>query len=145
VSLAGPKANGFIAWDEPSMSTGVDSIDSQHQTLIQHINDLHSACLAGTAKDELLKMLAFLGDYVQSHFKHEEEIMQQHKCPVRGKNKAAHVQFLKDYEKLTEIVRRDGASTTTVIQLKEMLANWLKDHICNVDTHLRTCCQIQSS
>ena len=119
------------------MSTGVNSIDSQHRTLIDRINELHSACLAGTAREELLQMLTFLGEYAQSHFKHEEGIMDQHKCPVRGKNKAAHVQFLKDYEALVEIVKRDGATTTTVIQLKEMLANWLKNHICNVDTRLR--------
>jgi hemerythrin len=136
-----PHANGWgvIAWDEPSMSTGVSSIDSQHQTLIQHINELHSAFLAGTAKEELLEMLAFLGEYVQSHFKHEEGIMQQHQCPVRGKNKAAHTKFLKDFESLVEIVQRDGASTTAVIQLKEMLGNWLKNHICSVDTNLRGC------
>ena len=132
-------AQGVIAWDEPSMSTGVDSIDSQHQTLIEHINELHTACLAGTAKEELLEMLAFLGEYVQSHFKHEEGIMQQHQCPVRGKNKAAHIQFLKDFESLVGIVKRDGASTAAVIQLKEMLGNWLKNHICSVDTNLRSC------
>jgi len=133
---------GIIAWDESSMSTGVDSIDSQHQTLIQRINELHSACLAGTAKDELLGMLSFLGEYVQSHFQHEEGIMQEHQCPVRGKNKAAHAQFLKDYGSLVEIVKRDGASTTAVIQLKEMLGNWLTNHICRVDTNLRGCREV---
>ncbi len=144
VPVAVPRApeRGVISWDESAMSTGVDSIDSQHQTLIEHINELHAACLAGTAKGELLKMLVFLGNYVQSHFKHEEGIMQEHKCPVRGKNKAAHVQFLKDYEGLVEIVKRDGASTTAVIKLKEMLGNWLKNHICNVDTNLRGCVQV---
>jgi len=141
VSVAMPPANaqGVIAWDESSMSTGVDSVDSQHQTLIEHINELHQACLAGTAKDELLEMLAFLGEYVQSHFKHEEGIMEQHQCPVRGKNKAAHIKFLQDFESLVAIVKRDGASTTAVIQLKEMLGNWLKNHICSVDTNLRNC------
>jgi len=130
---------GVIDWDESSMATGVDSIDSQHQTLIQRINELHQACLAGTAREELLKMLSFLGEYAQSHFKHEEEIMQEHKCPVRGKNKAAHAKFLQDYGTLVEIVKSDGASTTAVIQLKAMLGDWLKNHICSVDTHLRGC------
>ena len=60
---------GLIAWDEASMATGVNTIDSQHQTLIQRINELHAACLAGTAKEELLKMLVFLGEYAVSHFK----------------------------------------------------------------------------
>jgi len=138
---ARPKAGqgSLIAWDESAMSTGVESVDSQHQLLIQRINELHAACLAGTAKDDLLNMLAYLGDYAQSHFKHEESIMEQHHCPVRGKNKAAHVQFLKDYESLVEIVKRDGPTTSAVLQLKGMLGNWLQNHICSVDTHLRGC------
>ncbi len=86
-----PRRNAVrvITWDEASMATGVNTIDSQHQTLIQRINELHAACLAGTAKEELLKMLVFLGDYAVSHFKHEEGIMEDHQCPVRGKNKGA--------------------------------------------------------
>jgi methyl-accepting chemotaxis protein len=138
-----PSTDGsqWIAWDEATMATGVASVDAQHKTLIERINDLHDACLAGTAKEELLEMVAFLGNYATSHFKQEESIMEQHKCPVRGKNKAAHVQFLHDYESLAELVKRDGASTTVVIQLKEMLADWLKNHICSVDTHLRSCGQ----
>ena len=43
---------------------------------------------------------------------------------------------------LVEIVKRDGASTTAVIKLKEMLGNWLKKHICNVNTHLRGCLKV---
>jgi hemerythrin-like metal-binding protein len=130
---------GVIAWNEAAMATGVASVDAQHQTLIERINDLHAACLNGTAKEELLDMLTFLGQYATSHFKHEEGVMDQHQCPVRGKNKAAHAQFLSDYGSLVELVKRDGASTTVVIQLKEMLGNWLNNHICKVDANLRGC------
>ena len=130
---------GVITWDEAQMSTGVESIDSQHQELIRRINELHSACLAGTAREDLLKLLGFLGEYAQSHFRHEEGVMQSHRCPARGQNKAAHVQFLRDYGSLVEIVKRDGATTTAVIQVKELLGNWLKNHICGTDTKLRTC------
>jgi len=131
--------NGVIVWDETQMTTGVDTVDAQHQELIQRINELHAACLAGTAKEELLKLLGFLGEYAQSHFRHEEEVMQQHHCPAGGQNKAAHVRFLNDYGKLVEIVKRDGPSTTAVIQVKELLGNWLNKHICGIDSKLRTC------
>ena len=134
-----PSSNGVIVWDETQMSTGVDSIDSQHQELIRRINELHSACLAGTAREELLKLLGFLGEYAQSHFRHEEGVMQEHRCPARGQNQAAHVQFLRDYEKLGEIVKRSGPTTTAVIQIKELLGNWLTKHICGTDTKLRSC------
>ena len=145
IPMPSGNGRGVIEWDEAAMSTGVSSIDSQHQTLIHQINELHTACLGGTAKEELLRMLGFLGDYAQNHFKHEEGVMQQHQCPARGKNKAAHAQFLQDYTSLVEIVKRDGASTTAVIQLKEMLGNWLKNHICKVDAQLRGCAQIHQS
>ncbi len=131
--------NGVIAWDETKMSSGVDTIDDQHQELIKRINELHAACLAGTAREELLKLLGFLGEYAQSHFSHEEEVMQGHHCPARGQNKAAHVQFLRDYGTLVEIVKRDGPSTTAVLQIKDLLGNWLKNHICTIDTKLRAC------
>ncbi len=131
--------NGVISWDAGQMSTGDDSIDSQHRELIERINELHNACLAGTAREELLKLLDFLGNYAKSHFSHEEGIMQNHRCPVRGQNKAAHVQFLREYEKLVEIVKRDGPSTTAVLQIRELLGNWLKNHICSIDTNLRNC------
>ena len=131
--------SGVIAWDEEQMGTGVETVDAQHQELIQRINELHAACLAGTAKDELLRLLGFLGEYAQSHFRHEEEVMQSHRCPARGQNKAAHVKFLGDFGKLVEIVKRDGPSTTAVIQIKELLGNWLQNHICGVDSKLRGC------
>jgi hemerythrin len=131
--------NGVIEWDEMQMSTGDDTIDTQHQELIRRINELHTACLAGTAREELLKILGFLGEYAKSHFRHEEGVMQEHQCPVRGKNKAAHAQFLRDYGCLVETVECDGATTTAVIQVKELLGNWLKNHICGTDTQLRNC------
>jgi hemerythrin len=49
------------------------------------------------------------------------------------------VRFLNDYGKLVEIVKRDGPSTTAVIQVKELLGNWLNKHICGIDSKLRTC------
>lgn len=133
---------GVIAWDEARMSTGVETVDSQHKTLIRCINDLHAACLAGTAKEEVLKSLDFLGAYAASHFQEEEGIMQTHKCPVRGQNKAAHAKFLSDYGELVEMVKKDGVSTGVVLKIKELLGNWLNSHICRVDTKLRSCVEV---
>jgi hemerythrin len=132
-------SKGLIHWDATRMSTGQDSIDSQHRELISRINEFHTACVSGVAKEELIKLLGFLGEYAQSHFRHEEEVMQHHRCPVQGKNKAAHLQFLSDYGKLVEMVKEKGASTSAVLQAKTLLGDWLKNHICGVDTKLRGC------
>ena len=80
------------------MATGVPSVDAQHRELIQRINELHADCVAGKAREELMEHLNYLGSYAKSHFAQEEAIMQEHRCPSRGQNKAAHTKFLKDYE-----------------------------------------------
>jgi hemerythrin-like metal-binding protein len=132
-------AGGIITWNEAKMATGVATVDEQHQELIERINTLHAACLAGTASEELMEQLNFLGNYAQSHFAHEETIMQEHRCPSRGQNKAAHTKFLRDYERVVAMVKENGASSRAAIELKRMLGDWLTSHICRIDTGLRNC------
>jgi len=121
------------------MSTGVRSVDEEHQELIRLINDLHASCLRGTATDNLMQQLDFLGKYAQTHFGHEENIMAQHRCPAAGKNQAAHAKFLQDYQNLVALAQSGGATSRLAIQLKQMLADWLTGHICKIDTSLRGC------
>jgi hemerythrin-like metal-binding protein len=135
----GLSASGIIGWHEEQMSTGVPTVDAQHKELINRINDLHAACLLGTAREELMEHLNFLGSYAQKHFAHEEQVMDEHRCPARGRNKEAHVRFLKDYERLVAMVQANGATTKVAIALKRMLADWLTSHICRIDTSLRAC------
>jgi len=134
-----PKVAGIIQWDPDSMSTGVESVDAQHQELIAKINELHKACLEGKGKEEVLKIMDFLGDYVTRHFAHEEGIMEEHQCPVRTANKAAHSKFLRDYAGFVETMKRDGPSSALLLKLRDLVGEWLRNHICSVDTRLREC------
>jgi methyl-accepting chemotaxis protein len=131
--------SGVINWDEARMSTGVQSIDEEHQELIRLINGLHAACQRGTATEKLMQQLEFLGNYATAHFAHEENTMDQHHCPAAGKNKAAHVKFLGDYQNLMAQAQAGGATSRLALQLKQMLADWLASHICKIDTNLRGC------
>ena len=135
----------LIEWDEIRMGTGVESVDAQHRELIEQINQLHLACLSGTGRPELLKLLAFMGRYAKDHFSNEEGVMRKHRCPAHEQNKAAHAQFLREHQRLVETVTREGATTSAVLQLHEMLGNWLRNHICTVDTALRKCGASQCS
>jgi hemerythrin-like metal-binding protein len=140
---APPRSQQIVAWNPETMSTGIDSLDSQHCELIDRINELHSACLAGTARPELLKLLSFIGDYAQTHFQQEEAIMDERHCPALAQNKSAHRKFLADYQTLLALVQREGATTAAVLQIKQMLGNWLQTHICKVDARLRHCSKPQ--
>jgi hemerythrin len=130
---------GIVAWNEEKMSTGVSSVDTHHQELIQRINELHADCVAGKAREQLMEHLKFLGQYAQAHFAHEEKLMQEHQCPSREANKAAHAKFLRDYQDVMEMVREHGASIKVALRLKQMLGDWLTNHICRIDTGLRSC------
>ncbi len=136
---ASPEGRGIVSWNEAKMATGVSSVDAQHRELIQRINDLHADCVAGKAREELMDHLKFLGNYAQSHFAHEERVMDEHQCPARGQNKAAHAKFLQDYEQVVAMVQESGASTKVALLLKQMLGDWLANHICSIDTSLRNC------
>jgi len=134
-----PSTPDLIVWDQERMTTGFGEIDEQHKELIQMINRLHQACLNGTGKTELGQMMKFLGEYVQTHFAHEEELMEKHRCPAKGGNKAAHLKFLQEFQKIAQDFETKGGNTAIVLGLKGLVAEWLTTHICNVDTKLRAC------
>jgi methyl-accepting chemotaxis protein len=129
----------LVQWNEDLLATGVESIDAQHQELIGMINQLHRACLAGSGKTELRRQMQFLAEYVRTHFRHEEEVMEQHRCPSRDANRAAHRKFLKTFEKLAADFEAKGESTSILLDLRRLVAEWLVNHICSVDTKLRGC------
>jgi methyl-accepting chemotaxis protein len=136
-------ANGeqpaLIQWDEARMSTGVEEIDQQHQELIAKINQLHQACAAGAGKEVIRQLLDFLAAYVQTHFSHEEQVMDLHQCPAKDRNRMAHQQFLTQFQKLVATFEAKGPSTSLLLDLKQLVADWLTNHICFVDTNLRKC------
>ena len=121
------------------MTTGVAEIDEQHQELISMINRLHRACTAGAGKAEVRKMLDFLAAYVQTHFSHEEAVMEQHRCPAKERNQMAHAKFLQTFQTLVAAFEAKGPSTAVLLDLKRLVADWLANHICSVDTGLRKC------
>jgi len=119
------------------MSTGVATVDEQHQALIKMVNDLREACLAGKGLDKLDQTLKFLGEYVVKHFAHEEDLMESRGCPSKEANKEAHAQFLQKYQEFVGRFEREGASVPLVLELQETAVKWLTKHICKVDARLR--------
>jgi len=136
-----PPAGGGIRWHAETMATGVESVDEQHQELIEMVNNLDEACRRGEAREHLRQMVDFVADYAQRHFTHEESIMEERACPAAASNKLAHRQFLIAFSKVKERIERDGATTSLVLELKSLMSAWLTNHICRVDTGLRQCSQ----
>ncbi len=127
-----------VTWD-PSMSTGVDTIDQQHKQLISWLNELYDAMQAGKGRDQIGPLLDKLGQYVGMHFKHEEECMAKYKCPVAAQNIAAHKGFVETFGQFRREFETGGANVALVLKVQKELMGWLTGHIKGVDTKLQTC------
>ena len=127
-----------IHWD-PSMTTGIDSVDDQHKQLIAWLNDLLEAMSMGRGRTEVEALLAQLGTYAGTHFGHEEACMVKYKCPVAAANAAAHKEFVATFTAFREEFQRDGATASLVVRVESELMRWLTGHIKRTDTQLAAC------
>jgi hemerythrin len=125
-------------WDV-SMSTGVPSVDAEHQELFRQVANLTQAMCDGKGRNEIGTILNFVGDYVVSHFAKEEKIMDQYRCPVAAANKAAHNQFIAKFKELQTRFESAGASSSLTLEISNTLTNWLIQHIRQIDVQLLPC------
>jgi hemerythrin-like metal-binding protein len=136
--LIGETRMPTIAWD-PSMSTGLESIDTQHRQLIAWLNDLLAAVSEGRGRSEVEVVLDQLERYAATHFSHEEDCMARYNCPVAAQNIAAHKDFVKTFTGLREEFDRDGATAHVIVRVETELMRWLTSHIKRTDTGLAAC------
>jgi hemerythrin len=126
------------AWNE-SMTTGVPLVDNEHQELFRQVDKLNQAMLQGKGRDDIKKILDFVGDYVVTHFAHEEKIMEDYRCPIANANKAAHSKFIGKLMELQTRFAGSGASSGLAIEIHDILRNWLIEHINQIDIQLLAC------
>ena len=127
-----------ISWD-PSMTTGVESLDNQHKQLIAWLNDLLSAMSVGRGRAEVASLLDKLGGYAVMHFGNEEDCMAKYNCPVAAKNAAAHKDFVATFTTFREEFDKTGATAHLVVRVESELMRWLTSHIKATDTQLAPC------
>ena len=122
-----------IEWRD-SLSIGVEAIDKQHKELLNRFDRLLTACQAGSGLEELTKLLAFLDEYVRTHFKDEEAIQVQHRFPGLDAHRKEHLYFIDQLNKLKADVQKYGSGTHHVVETNNMLLQWLMNHIAKSDT-----------
>jgi len=128
----------MITWNS-TLETGNAVVDNDHKILISQINALGDALKAGTAKDQLAQMIAFLNKYVREHFAREEGIMKAVKCPSTGQNCLAHRALAAKLDGWVARLNSGGATTSLVLEIFNESTAWLKQHIVGVDCQLRKC------
>lgn len=121
-----------IEWRK-SYEVGVEKIDAQHKELFVKINNLLEACSARKGKEEVLNTIDYLGKYVITHFSDEEKLQRDNNYPEYKNHKAAHENFIKDYEKLKARMEEEGVSVNFIVTVNKVVVDWLVKHIGSAD------------
>ena len=129
----------MLTWNE-QFATGSALVDTQHRMLIEKINLLEQL-LNGPPPSKAVcdDLLNFLGSYVVTHFKFEEQCMEKAKCPAHEINKQAHAALLGVFGKFKERYLAEGPKPELLRSLHTAAADWIKNHILSIDIKLRNC------
>lgn len=124
-----------LSWT-PALSVGVAEIDEQHQEIFRRADDMLSAMKQGRGRDEVVRLVEFLGKYVASHFAAEERKMVASRYPGLAEQKAQHDAFSAKMREFSASIRGDATSTEAVIAVHRHVCDWLREHIQKLDTQL---------
>lgn len=129
----------MLVWND-SFATGSALVDTQHRMLIDKINKLEEL-LNGPPPSRIIcdELLNFLGSYVTTHFKFEEQCMERYHCPAHEKNKQAHAAFMGVFAKFKERYLKEGPKPEVLKALQSAASDWIKNHILTVDIQLKAC------
>lgn len=118
---------------DPVLLVGVDEIDDQHRELFQRIGQLLEASRNRRSREEVVRLLEFLGGYVVEHFAAEERTMELSAYPRIEGHRAEHRQFMKDLEILRHELQSEGPTNLFVIRVGNRVTEWLREHIYRTD------------
>ncbi len=128
----------FILWNQ-ALSVGIPSIDRQHRQLVDIINDLHDAMLAGKAKDISGQILENLLNYTRNHFAAEEAMMTAANYAGLAAHKLRHRNLTRQVEGY--VLRYHRGEITLNLHLMHFLRDWLTNHIQQADQDYRPAMQ----
>lgn len=120
----------LIDWSR-DFSVNIRELDSQHKRLVNLINELHDAMLAGKGRDMLGKVLSGLAEYTAAHFSKEEDVMESNGYPFYTPHKREHTEFaIKVIQTKREF---DRGRIVLGTEMMRFLKDWLSNHIIKSD------------
>ena len=122
-----------ITFDD-NLVTGNETIDTQHKELIDRIQNFVTACQNGDSKVKAIKMLDYLDEYTDFHFKEEEKLQEKSGYPERENHHEKHEEFKKTIQELYEYLQEYEGPTDRFSELvQKNVIDWLVGHIKTYD------------
>ena len=120
----------LIHWND-ALSVGIKTIGTQHKVLVDTLNELHDAMLAGRAKTLTAAILQELLHYTRDHFSAEEALMATANYGGLAEHKIRHRDLTRQVEGYATRFERGDA--TLNLHLMHFLRDWLTQHIQKED------------
>lgn len=123
-----------LAWDESRHTLGIRSIDQQHRTLVDLVNELAEAvahdCECELARQRMETIIRF----TEGHFAHEEALMREYSFPALESHAAEHVEVLRKAITLMEALKPND--TNRIVLVTAFLTDCAEHHILHEDREL---------
>jgi len=122
-----------LAWNR-DWEMGDPRLDGQHQAMVAGINRLAEAIDRGRTDSEIRKAITFLLVYVDTHFRQEEELMEQQGFHELEEHRLKHQACSRQINTLLRHFRTGNPGT--LAGLVTFFEYWLVDHLQGADSRL---------
>ena len=123
----------FLQWSD-EYSVGVDSVDFEHQNLIDMINMIYAELENRRDIDEIERTVADVHTEIAAHFALEERIMREAGYDEYDAHKNDHEDLLDQIRVMMDAIRNEP--DTALNLLSDRLADWFSGHFATFDARL---------
>lgn len=121
-----------IEWrDEYAIDHG--HIDQEHASLIETANQIFAIESPEARKNEITDLVKALFRYMETHFEHEEQLMEQSEAPNRKAHAKMHRFFV---EEMTRALKTHTDLREYAVVLRSLVGGWFINHITRVDIRI---------
>jgi hemerythrin len=112
---------------------GNETIDNQHQEWFKRLDNFWSAAKQNKGKEEVVRTLVFLIEYVEYHFADEERIQQESNYPGCAQHKQQHDWFRNKTEEMVRDLQSQGPNFPITVETLNSMLEWTVNHIKKMD------------
>lgn len=121
----------LMPWDLKKFDVHVQSMNNDHEHIVELINSIHDADAAGTPATAVLRVLDELGAFTTEHFAGEEQLMEYVGYADLPRHRVMHQQLLREFTKHRNAFAAAGGRLPKAFF--DFLKLWLTAHIRNID------------
>jgi len=123
----------LLQW-KPEYSVGVESMDVEHQEMIDLINEIYEKLDSNPDADQIEQCLGDIFSTVSMHFALEESLMRKSNYAEYPAHKNDHEDLLDQIRDLMDDFDSDTAAGAT--RLEQGLSDWFAGHFATFDARL---------